>query len=96
MMSQTELDEEIRTPICAVQAEALARLRTAPFFPIRKTTCSFAHGVLTLHGEVENYFQKQVAQELVRTIDGIQQVVNNIEVVVSHRYWSARKVHRYP
>jgi osmotically-inducible protein OsmY len=38
-------------------------------------------GKVTLHGVVQSYFQKQMAQEAVRRIDGVQEILNELEVV---------------
>jgi osmotically-inducible protein OsmY len=39
------------------------------------------HGRITLRGVVLSYFQKQMAQEAVRRIDGVQEILNELEVV---------------
>ncbi len=44
-------------------------------------TCELSDGVLILHGQVPTFFQKQLAQEAVFDLDGVTQVVNQIEVV---------------
>lgn len=38
-------------------------------------------GRVTLQGTVSSYFQKQMAQEALRKIDGIQEIDNRLEVV---------------
>ena len=43
--------------------------------------CEFASGVLVLRGWSRSYYDKQTAQEAVKHIDGVVQVVNEIEVV---------------
>ncbi len=43
-------------------------------------TCDYANGVLTLHGDVETYFLKQVAQESIAKLDSIERVNNLIRV----------------
>jgi hypothetical protein len=44
-------------------------------------TCELNDGMLILHGRVSTYFQKQLAQEAVINLDGVTQVMNQIEVV---------------
>ena len=39
-----------------------------------------ADGQITLHGQVSSYFQKQMAQEAVRRVDGVRGIRNLIEV----------------
>lgn len=44
-------------------------------------SCEFRDGVLTLRGRATSYYNKQVAQEAVRELDGVAIVVNEIEVI---------------
>lgn len=37
-------------------------------------------GRVTLRGVVSTYYQKQIAQELMRSIEGVREVVNHLEV----------------
>lgn len=37
-------------------------------------------GVIVLQGRVETFYHKQVAQELLRKVDGVERVVNLLEV----------------
>lgn len=40
-----------------------------------------AHGRVTLSGAVSTFFQKQMAQETVKRIDGVESVDNQLEVL---------------
>jgi osmotically-inducible protein OsmY len=40
-------------------------------------------GVVVLQGRVETFYHKQVAQELLRKVDGVERIVNLLEV-----HWS--------
>jgi osmotically-inducible protein OsmY len=44
-------------------------------------SCECEHGVVFLRGRVQSYYHKQLAQEAVGKIDGVAQVVNEVEVV---------------
>jgi osmotically-inducible protein OsmY len=44
-------------------------------------SCEYRDGVLYLRGQSRSFYQKQMAQETVRKIDGVARVVNEIEVV---------------
>ena len=44
-------------------------------------TCEYCNGVLFLRGRLPSFYEKQVAQEAVRTLEGVAQIVNQIEVV---------------
>jgi len=37
-------------------------------------------GRVTIHGVVDSYYQKQMAQEAVRNIDGVEHIENQLEV----------------
>ena len=43
--------------------------------------CEATEGHVVLHGQVRTYFQKQMAQESVRKVDGIVSIENCLEVV---------------
>lgn len=48
---------------------------------VRDMFCEYRNGVLYLHGQLNTFYQKQMAQEVVRRMDGVATVVNQIEVV---------------
>ncbi len=60
---------------------AEARLRKSPYLALANVSCEFHAGVLTLHGCLPRYHLKQVAQELMAAMPGVEQVDNQIEVV---------------
>ena len=41
-------------------------------------------GKITLHGTVASYFEKQLAQETIRTVDGVGEIDNHIQVSWSY------------
>lgn len=49
----------------------------------RSIRCSFRQGVLTLSGRVPTYYIKQLAQELLRAIDGVECIANELKVEVA-------------
>ena len=61
-----------------------ARLRSElagnPYFAPRHVRVEAEHGRVTLHGVVNSYFHKQMAQEAVRRVDGVAEVENLLEV----------------
>ena len=59
---------------------AMERLRDSPYKAMRRISCECKHGVLFLRGRLFSFHEKQVAQETVARIDGVTQVVNEIEV----------------
>jgi osmotically-inducible protein OsmY len=46
----------------------------------RKLRYENKDGNITLHGTVGSYFQKQMAQEAVRRVDGVENVSNQLQV----------------
>jgi hypothetical protein len=57
------------------------RLRTSPFLPLRAVTCEERDGRVTLRGRVPTQYLQTFAYSLVRAIDGVREVSNQIEVV---------------
>ncbi len=55
-------------------------LTRSAYFELRRVTSTYHHGVLMLRGRVSSRYIKQVAQELTGRIQGVQSVVNEIEV----------------
>lgn len=55
-------------------------LRRDPQLARRDLRCETLAGKIRLTGVVQSYYQKQMAQEVIRRIDGVEQVENNLEV----------------
>ena len=70
-------------PPSGIAATAEARFRSSSYRALRGITCNAEQGVLVLEGRLSSFFQKQLAQEIVANIEGVMQVVNQIEVVGS-------------
>lgn len=47
----------------------------------RRVRCQIVNRDVVLTGSVASYFQKQMAQESLRQIDGIRRIVNDLQVV---------------
>ena len=56
---------------------ALAR---SPYVARKKLRFESEQGRVTLHGTVDSFFQKQMAQETVRRLDGVDSIENQLEV----------------
>jgi osmotically-inducible protein OsmY len=65
----------------AIEQRIQQKLNVSSYFAIRNVSCSFHEGVATLRGQVSSFYFKQTAQEIVRKIDGVDQIVNRISVV---------------
>lgn len=52
-----------------------------PYLGRRKLRCEESEGHVVLRGQVQSFFQKQMAQESVRNVDGIKSIENCLEVI---------------
>ncbi len=52
----------------------------APHLIGQRLRCEAHDGQVTLHGVVSSYFQKQMAQETIRRVDGVTEIHNLLEV----------------
>ncbi len=51
-----------------------------PYIAPKTLRFETSEGRVTLRGRVGTYFQKQMAQEAIRRIDGVQEIANELEV----------------
>ncbi len=61
------------------------RLAGSPFITSRSLAVDVETNSVTLRGYVPSYYQKQLAQESIRDIEGIEKIQNKLEVVISPR-----------
>lgn len=57
------------------------RLRRSPYVPVQSLSCEFDRGVLRLRGRLSSFYQKQLAQETVAGLSGVEQVINEATVI---------------
>jgi osmotically-inducible protein OsmY len=55
-------------------------LMTNPHVPSHQVRVEAEEGRVVLKGNVTSFFQKQMAQEAVRRVDGVQQIDNLLQV----------------
>jgi len=55
-------------------------LTTNPHVPINQVRVEAEDGRVVLKGSVSSFFQKQMAQEAIRRVDGVQQIDNLLQV----------------
>jgi osmotically-inducible protein OsmY len=60
---------------------AKQRIVHQPHLSIQRIWCDFDEGRLFLRGQVPSFYFKQLAQEAVADVEGVEQVVNEIEVL---------------
>lgn len=74
----------IITDISSAPGELLQRvdsaIRTNPHLVGHKVFCQEDEGTVVLHGRVGSFFQKQMAQETLKRLVGVEKVINELEV----------------
>ena len=65
----------------SILSAARARLSQQPHLTTQRIWCDVCDGRLLLRGQVPSFYYKQLAQTAVAGLEGISQVVNDIEVV---------------
>jgi hypothetical protein len=66
-----------------LRAAALRLLQSSGYAALRGLRCEVTQAVVIVHGVVPSYFLKQMAQTVIRRLDGVETVRNLVEV----RYW---------
>jgi len=59
----------------------LTALERNPYLSGRRLRFEAQEGRVTLRGVVRSYFQKQMAQEALRRVDGVEEIQNELEVM---------------
>jgi len=75
---QQDLDSSVD-----IEEQARVRLQHSPYRAIRRVSCRFDDGVLTLLGQVPTFHHKQLAQTAVAELDGVREIINSIRVEAS-------------
>jgi hypothetical protein len=57
------------------------KLHSQPYQPLKNISCDWRDGVLVLQGSLPSYYLKQVAQEVVARLEGVDAIDNQIRVV---------------
>ena len=64
-----------------IEAAACTQLRQSAYAELWRIDCEYHEGILTLRGRVSSFYMKQIAQTIVQHVDGVERVVNRVEVV---------------
>jgi hypothetical protein len=80
-MNQGRDDDDLAT-------RAEGHLRTSIYPELRVIYCDSHEGTLVLRGRVPSYYLKQLAQEAVRSIEGLKSIVNVVVVRARHAHRS--------
>ncbi|HVX13725.1 MAG TPA: BON domain-containing protein [Pirellulales bacterium] len=63
------------------QQSAQARLQSSPFLSLRRLRCDGNADEVTIRGRVPTAYLKELSAMLVRSIDGVHRVTNEVEVL---------------
>jgi osmotically-inducible protein OsmY len=66
-----------------LDCKVLTALEQNPYLLGRRLRFEMHEGRVTLRGVVRSYFQKQMAQEALRRVDGVQEIFNELEVTAA-------------
>jgi osmotically-inducible protein OsmY len=72
------LSTSVSAPSIGEAAER--RLRESAYFFLKNLSCRFDAGVLTIRGRVPDSRLKQFAETIVLRVEGVEEVINRIEV----------------
>jgi len=67
-------------PDTPLQEQASCAISASPYVDQRKLRLEAHDGRVTLRGTVNTYYQKQMAQEALRSVAGIEEIENELEV----------------
>jgi hypothetical protein len=65
----------------SIEGKAESRLYESTYSELHHIECTFRHGILTLCGTVSTFFVRQIAQELIEDLEGIEIIDNQLVVV---------------
>lgn len=55
-------------------------IKGSPHLAGHRVFCQEESGIVVLHGRVTSFFQKQMAQETLKRLEGVEKVINELEV----------------
>lgn len=74
------LDEASNSSNCCLATVARQRLHSSRYALLKLVECEQKNGVIVIRGTVSSYFLKQIAQEQLRSIQGMTHIVNELVV----------------
>lgn len=76
-----ELDPLHENELGTLHELVCGALQSSPYRSLRGVACQWQSGTARLTGRVPSYYMKQLAQETVRKVEGVQRVLNLVVVV---------------
>jgi hypothetical protein len=81
MFALNQACAEPKTSQVSINELAERRLRSNPYLALKSLLCVYLDGVLFLRGCLPTYYLKQLAQEAVADLNGVDRIDNQIQVV---------------
>lgn len=72
-ISQTHASHDLRQRVDSA-------IKGNPHLTRHRVFCQEESGIVVLHGRVGSFFQKQMAQETLKRLDGVEKVINELQV----------------
>ena len=66
--------------VAPLQDQVKSVLSKSPYLSRKELRVEANNGHVRLEGTVDSFFQKQMAQELLRRVDGVEKIVNQLQV----------------
>ncbi len=63
-----------------IEESAESRLRRSGYLALKDINCTCHDGAMTLRGHLPTYYLKQLAQHWVAEIEGVREIINQVEV----------------
>jgi osmotically-inducible protein OsmY len=74
------MEAAVAAPPSPLVDQVHGALRSSPYFSSRQVRIEAEEGVVRLEGAVKSFFHKQMAQEVIRRLDGVERIVNCLQV----------------
>ena len=85
------LRRKMRRPDAVLEDCLRQQFRACPYRELARTQCRYHRGTVTLEGEVSSFYLKQIAQTVARRVQGVERVVNHMNVRVFDDPMQARR-----
>ena len=84
-LSQARTSREADEPSNVSAADKVREvLRQSPYQSIRQLSLDYHEGILVIRGSLPSFYLKQLVQTLAQQVDGIEEIVNRVEVNYRH------------
>ena len=74
------MEAAVAVPRSALAEQVHGALSRSPYVTPGDLHIEADRGVVRLEGAVRSFFQKQMAQEVIRRLDGVERIVNCLQV----------------